>query len=78
MDLTASGGRLRASLENADPGHELRLLDMAGAPLASSGVPFDGLTDPVIDMTGLAAGRYYVEFSTGTASGAADLIVIVD
>lgn len=68
---------LRASLENADPGHEIRLLDNTGAQITASGPGFDGLQDPLLNLN-LAPGTYYVELGTGTASGSADLIVIVE
>ena len=78
VTIAQSGARLRASLEDADPGHDLRILDGTGAELLGSGPGHDGLQDPVLDLAGLAAGTYFVELSTGTASGAANLIVIVD
>ena len=78
VTVSASGARIRASLENADPGHQLRLLDGTGAQIAASGPAFDASNDPAIDMSGLAAGTYYVELGNGNASGAVDLVVIVD
>lgn len=67
---------VRVLLENADPGHTLRLLDSAGTQIAASGPGYDGATDPVLSLQ-VTPGQYYVELGTGTASGAVDLILTV-
>jgi hypothetical protein len=73
-----SDASVNIALENADPGHEIRLLDSTGTEVAASGPSHDGLDDPVIDMAGLAAGDYHVELTEGTASGAVQIILIVN
>ncbi len=74
LTITKSNARIRASLENAAPGHELRLLDSTGAQIVATGA----VVAPAIDRTGLAAGTYYVELGAGTALGPVDLIVIAE
>jgi hypothetical protein len=69
------GTTVRVKLLNADPGHELRLLDGAGQEVAASGPSFDGATDPILNATIGALGPYYIEFRAGSASGAAEILI---
>jgi hypothetical protein len=78
FNVARSDANVEIVLENADPGHEIRLLDSMGMEVAASGPSHDGLNDPVINLAGLAAGDYYVELAEGTASGAVDIILIVN
>lgn len=69
------GTTVNVRLLNADPGHELRLVNGAGQEIAASGPSFDGATDPILNATIGALGPYFIEFRTGSASGAAEVMI---
>lgn len=69
---------LRATLENAIPAHNLRILDAPETELAASGPDQDGATDPDATANQLTAGTYFVEVEQGDGGGALDLILWLD
>lgn len=64
------GASLAAALENAPAGLSLRLLDSAGAEVVA--------TAAELAATALGAGTYFVELSSGSEAGDADLIVTIE
>lgn len=75
FELRRDLASLRATLENANPGHNLRILDASETELAASGPDHDGATDPDAAANQLTAGTYYVEVEQGDGGGALDLVL---
>lgn len=67
---------LQISLEGADDGFELRLLDENFDEIEASGPGHDGDVQPAIEAQDVAPGDYYIELGEGDAAGAADVIVV--
>ena len=67
--------QLRLFLENAQAGHDLRLLDNAFMQVAADGPNYGGSGQPQIVHQGLKAGTYYVEVAEGNGGGTLDLVM---
>jgi len=75
IQLSRDLDALEMFLENASPGHNLRLLDSSYSELAASGPAHGGSSNPSIDHGPLTAGTYYVELGQGNGGGSVDLIL---
>ena len=67
--------RLRVFLDDATPGHDLRLTDNAGHAIAAAGPSPGGATTPELTPQNLDAGIYYLEVAQGDGGGDLDVLM---